>query len=64
MYILIVHACSLTIQHEVDNWDPTTDTMPIHSWIHPWLPIMSESCTYVMQFAISLHANVNLYLKV
>ena len=30
------------LYHEVDNWDPTTDTMPIHSWIHPWLPIMKN----------------------
>lgn len=30
------------IQSEVDAWDPTTDTVPIHRWIHPWLPVMSE----------------------
>ena len=30
------------IQAEVDSWDPTTDTVPIHSWIHPWLPILSK----------------------
>lgn len=28
----------LTLQ--VDNWNPLTDTVPIHSWIHPWLPLM------------------------
>ncbi|KAK7107599.1 tuftelin-interacting protein 11-like [Littorina saxatilis] len=27
---------------EVDNWNPLTDTMPIHSWLHPWLPLMGE----------------------
>lgn len=24
----------------MDNWNPLTDTVPIHSWIHPWLPLM------------------------
>ena len=28
------------LQSEVDLWDPLTDTVPIHSWIHPWLPLM------------------------
>lgn len=27
----------------VHEWDPMTDTMPIHAWIHPWLPLLSES---------------------
>uniref|UniRef100_F6SXR8 Tuftelin-interacting protein 11 n=1 Tax=Equus caballus TaxID=9796 RepID=F6SXR8_HORSE len=28
------------LQKEVENWNPLTDTIPIHSWIHPWLPLM------------------------
>ncbi|XP_026199995.1 tuftelin-interacting protein 11 [Anabas testudineus] len=28
------------LQREVDNWNPLTDTVPIHSWIHPWLPML------------------------
>lgn len=24
----------------MENWNPLTDTVPIHSWIHPWLPLM------------------------
>lgn len=28
------------LQREVDSWNPLTDTVPIHSWIHPWLPLM------------------------
>lgn len=27
---------------EVENWNPLTDTMPIHSWLHPWLPLMKD----------------------
>uniref|UniRef100_A0A672YAE5 Tuftelin-interacting protein 11 n=1 Tax=Sphaeramia orbicularis TaxID=375764 RepID=A0A672YAE5_9TELE len=28
------------LQREVDTWNPLTDTVPIHSWIHPWLPLL------------------------
>ncbi len=27
---------------EVENWNPLTDIVPIHAWIHPWLPLMKE----------------------
>ena len=27
---------------EVENWNPLTDTMPIHAWLHPWLPLMGD----------------------
>jgi tuftelin-interacting protein 11 len=30
------------LQAEVDAWNPLTDTMPIHGWLHPWLPLMGE----------------------
>lgn len=30
------------LQAEQEAWDPTTDIMPVHKWIHPWLPLMSE----------------------
>lgn len=26
----------------MDNWNPLTDTVPIHSWIHPWLPLFQS----------------------
>lgn len=25
---------------EVEDWNPLTDTVPIHTWIHPWLPLL------------------------
>ena len=31
---------------EVENWNPLTDTMPIHSWLHPWLPLMGRYYFY------------------
>ena len=27
----------------VDDWDPTTDAVPVHSWLHPWLPLLGDS---------------------
>ncbi len=31
------------LQQEVEDWNPLTDTMPIHGWLHPWLPLMGNS---------------------
>ncbi|XP_008192741.2 sip1/TFIP11 interacting protein isoform X1 [Tribolium castaneum] len=28
------------IQAEVNIWNPLTDTIPIHVWIHPWIPLL------------------------
>ncbi|GLH13300.1 Septin-interacting protein 1 [Gryllus bimaculatus] len=28
------------MQHEVEEWNPMTDTVPIHAWIHPWIPLL------------------------
>lgn len=30
------------LQKEVEDWNPLTDTMPIHAWLHPWLPLMGN----------------------
>lgn len=40
------------IQSEVDQWDPLTDLVPIHLWIHPWLPYLSK-----LEFNICLLIN-------
>ena len=31
------------IEKEVEAWNPLTDLVPIHRWIHPWLPRLSKS---------------------
>lgn len=28
------------LTREVDHWNPRVDTMPIHAWVHPWLPVL------------------------
>lgn len=30
------------IQHNVEEWNPLTDTVPIHTWILPWLPFLGK----------------------
>ncbi|XP_050294464.1 septin-interacting protein 1 [Anthonomus grandis grandis] len=30
------------ILKEVKDWNPLTDTIPIHLWIHPWIPILND----------------------
>lgn len=28
------------LKEEVEKWNPMTDTVPIHTWIHPWIPLI------------------------
>ncbi|XP_065581425.1 tuftelin-interacting protein 11-like isoform X2 [Artemia franciscana] len=35
------------IQSEVDTWNPLTDTIPIHSWVHPWIPLLGQNLDIV-----------------
>ncbi|KAH1028668.1 hypothetical protein HUJ05_002004 [Dendroctonus ponderosae] len=30
------------ILEAVNGWNPLTDTIPIHLWIHPWIPLLDE----------------------
>ncbi|XP_038071754.1 tuftelin-interacting protein 11-like isoform X2 [Patiria miniata] len=30
------------LQETVDEWNPLTDIIPIHAWLHPWLPLMGD----------------------
>ncbi|CAG9826035.1 unnamed protein product [Diabrotica balteata] len=30
------------ILKEVNEWNPLTDTTPIHVWIHPWIPLLDD----------------------
>ncbi|XP_063724376.1 tuftelin-interacting protein 11-like [Symsagittifera roscoffensis] len=30
------------LQEALDSWNPVSDTVPVHSWIHPWLPLLGD----------------------
>ncbi|KAI0983954.1 hypothetical protein GJ496_003355 [Pomphorhynchus laevis] len=30
------------LQYELDSWNPLSDTVPVHAWIHPWLPVLDS----------------------
>lgn len=30
------------IQQDVDEWNPLTDCVPIHSWIYPWINFLGN----------------------
>lgn len=49
------------ISAAVDSWDPVREHIPIHSWVHPWLPLLGhklENCYHTIRnrLASVLHA--------
>jgi hypothetical protein len=30
------------LHHAIDDWDPRRDPVGVHTWLHPWLPLMSK----------------------
>ncbi|KAK6130264.1 hypothetical protein DH2020_035977 [Rehmannia glutinosa] len=45
----------------VDSWDPRAETIPIHSWIRPWFPLLGqklENCYHTIRHRLAsvLHA--------
>lgn len=35
------------LQTEVELWDPLTDRVPLHAWLHPWLPRLGSQLEIV-----------------
>ena len=35
------------LQNGVELWDPLTDGVPLHSWLHPWLPYLGQQLEIV-----------------
>ena len=30
------------LRYAVEQWDPRQDSVPIHQWTHPWLPLLDD----------------------
>ncbi|CAB3360945.1 Hypothetical predicted protein [Cloeon dipterum] len=30
------------LEQEVENWNPLTDVVPVHQWLHPWIPFAEK----------------------
>lgn len=49
------------LTHAVEEWNPLTDTVPIHTWTHPWLPLLGRCSTNLKMFKFK-KKNVNIFL--
>jgi len=42
------------INEGVELWDPLSDNIPIHAWIHPWLPTLGKWINTHFIYSIAL----------
>lgn len=47
---------------EVAKWDPLTDTVPIHTWIHPWIPLIGTYDLFIIMYPLVFHMNCFFYI--
>ncbi|TPX46248.1 hypothetical protein SeMB42_g02861 [Synchytrium endobioticum] len=41
LYLNIIDQCVVPkLERVVEQWNPKRDTQPLHTWIHPWLPVL------------------------
>ncbi|KAK3280272.1 hypothetical protein CYMTET_11885 [Cymbomonas tetramitiformis] len=41
-HVLLEQLVMPKLQMAVDGWDPRQEQIPIHSWLHPWLPYLAQ----------------------